>query len=149
MIFNWSILTAFILRQRSGWKIIIKNIHIYKSLDQWINHLSLSLTMSIVCFLYKAQKFKTNSNYHYNHWTNSVMFPFNPILSHFRLCHATFNMALCCVVINRYLHITEPSLKSMLISSSWKARKTARRNAKMSAANFNTPAQIDRCRPHT
>lgn len=99
MNFNWSILTALIRRQRSGWKIIIKHIHMYKSLDQWMNDLSLNPTMSNFCFLYPTRH-KNSQRTQITIITASteqtgVMFPFYPMLSHFLLCHATFNMVLC------------------------------------------------------
>lgn len=72
------------------------------------------------------------------------MFPLQLILSQFPARGNIWNRDFVSLCKKGYLHITEPSLKSMLISSSWKARKTARRNAKMSAANFKIPEKLDR-----
>lgn len=64
----------------------------------------------------------------------TVLFPLPMIISHLHCCSIQFYR-------KGYSQITSASLKSVLISNSWKARKTASRNAITNTVNLIIPAK--------
>lgn len=64
----------------------------------------------------------------------TVLFPLPMIISHLHCCSIQFYR-------KGYSQITLASLKSVLISNSWKARKTASRNAITNTVNLIIPAK--------